>query len=439
MEKAVVLEKTEPRVEESAEAGSAADAALERAERREAAALDALRALLRDHYLHRFGGRDLADEPLTVTLDLRAEPANAWELRFDPSVEEQLERQLSEHQAGRGRYQRGRVYCFRCRAGDCAHAFPPSPLAVFKGYTATGQPDWHELAQALVAEHDDRVDRLFETPPSVLAVVQMGRELKSLQLSSFGKASKTYAVLGQVIAGYLRLPPREAERAGAPERVAVTLQAAESRDEQGRIRISLNPLTGMPLDLWDELLVSAWRSSVGGPVEEAARGLEDIERRVRAARETARAADARKAFGGIPRILHRLAAGLERGGRRGARRTRHAETRRGERPVHKALEDARSAGDDELFYDLKRNTFVACGRQGRAHVFNAAGKHVTSFVLPPGGADFRLRTERWRKLDPAELAGFRELMERPVSGSAEERGGDDEHATGRGTDPKTAG
>jgi len=63
-----------------------------------------------------------------------------------------------------------------------------------------------------------------------------------------------------------------------------------------------------------------------------------------------------------------------------------------------------------VFFDEKRRTFVVCGRQGRAHAFTAEGRHVTSFVLPAGGAEFRVRTNRWRPIRPEEFAPFRAAL-----------------------------
>jgi hypothetical protein len=143
-----------------------------------------------------------------------------------------------------------------------------------------------------------------------------------------------------------------------------------------------------------------------------------LEFRVRAARETGRAEEGRELLRQVPGILRRLADCLERGGRQGQRRTHHAERRReDQRPVQKALEDAREARPDALFYDLKAHTFIVTGPRGRTHAFNAQGRHVTSFQIRPGAVEFRLRTERWRSATADEVAAIRGAW------TAEERGG----------------
>jgi len=69
------------------------------------------------------------------------------------------------------------------------------PHDVFSGYNSFGIPEWQEFVQALVDARDPRVDQLYADPPALLALVQTGRELRNRQLSSFGRASKTYSIL----------------------------------------------------------------------------------------------------------------------------------------------------------------------------------------------------------------------------------------------------
>lgn len=388
------------------------EAAGARAQRRERAVADALRALLRDYYRRRFGAQ--AQAPQQVALDLRvvAEPAHEWEVRFEPPFDEQAAQQLADAEAMPGVYRRGYVYCFRCDSSECDHAHPPTALSVFRGYASTGVPEWCEAVQAFVEARDDRVDRLYARPPAVLARMQFGRDLRVQQLGSFGRTSRTYSILGQVVAGYFLLP-RRFVRAGGDRRVAVTLQAVENRGPDGRACLRLNPVAGgMAPGAWDELVMTDWWPTVGNAFDRAERELEEVQGRVQAARhQKATSETMRRVLGRVPGILQRLVRALERGARQGARRTQHVRDRQVKRPVHKAIEDASAARDDALFFDPKKQTIVACGKQGRSHVFNPEGRHVTSFFLPPGGAAFRVRTERWRPLTPEEIASFRARIE----------------------------
>lgn len=384
---------------------------LPRVERREKAVADALRSLIRDTHLERSGTAEPRQADLSLHISLRVRPAENWTIDFEPRLSEQIGHQLDEACTARGVYSPGRVYCFRCDDAWCGHTVPPSALSVFRGYGETGLPEWQDLHQALVEARDERVARLFEGRPEVVALVQLGHGLRERQLSSFGRSSKTYALLGQVVAGYFRPPPAAAEP-GFPDRLAMTFQVVETRDAAGRTCVRLNVLTRLRdgSDL-DELFASDWEPWVHRARELAAHAVETIERRVQAARASGRSEEVQAAMRRVPAVLKRLAEFLERGHRQERRRTRHVEQRRQEnRPVHKALEDARDALPDAVFHDEKTHTAVICGPQGRAHVFNAEGRHVTSFVLGPDAVAFRLRTERWRRATPDEAAALKKRI-----------------------------
>jgi hypothetical protein len=85
--------------------------------------------------------------------------------------------------------------------------------------------------------------------------------------------------------------------------------------------------------------------------------------------------------------------------------------------VHKAIEDARRAGEGSWFYDVKARTMVACGDKGRAHAFSDAGRHVTSFLIKPAAVEMRLRTARWRPLTSAERADCLARLQEPAAGA----------------------
>jgi hypothetical protein len=385
------------------------------------AACDALRALLRDHYTRLYGARQPGNENLNIALRLRVDPAQAWQVAFDPPFDAQIEGQLADAQARWAVYARGRVYCFRCASAACEHSVPPDALHVFRGYGSTGQPEWCEFVQALIDARDVRVDGLYADPPQVFARMQTGHALRTQQLSSFGRASHTYSILAQVVAGYLRLPPAWAKRAAGVDRLALTVQAVETRGARGQIALALNRIAGgiAPDDL-DELLLSDWQTGLTRALESATRRADSLQQRLDALGAEASPTALHDCLRDVPAILRRLGRDIERGVRQGERRTRHAEQRRQQqRPIHKALEDARVAALGSVFFDERKGTFVVCGKQNRAHAFSLEGKHVTSFVLQSGGADFRVRTQRWRPLDADELARFRASLPRePPSAAA---------------------
>jgi hypothetical protein len=373
---------------------------------------DALRTLIRDLHLDRFGEAPERVGGIDLTLRARVTPGENWALAFDPPLADQVGRQIEEVQAAHSVYQPGQVWCFRCESAECAHAAPPSAVSVFKAYTATGLPEWQDLHQAFIAAQDPRVDRLFADTPDTLALVQLGHALRQDQLSSFGRSSKTYAILGQVVAGYFQMPRRAAGRDGTG-RLAMTFQVVEMRGRTGGLELRLNTLAGVPAGVrLDDLFAEEWESWAFRARELATRALAAMSERAEAARQGRRSEELQGVMRRVPSVLRRLAEFLERGHRQGRRRTRHVEERRQHdgRPVHKALDDARAAVADSVYVDEKSGTLVVCGAQARAHVFNPAGRHVTSFVLGPGDLELRLRTRRWRRATPEEATGLRQKL-----------------------------
>ncbi len=392
---------------------------LTRTERRIRAAADALRTLLRDLHLDRHGAQPPPGEQIALTLRLRADPSRQWELQFDPPFVDQIDEQLAEAHSLCDVFRKGAIYCFRCDSSSCEHAGPPSPLTVFHGYDETGRPEWREFHQILIETKNERIDQLYAKPPAVITALQFGRQLRVRQLASFGRSSRTYAILGQVIAGYFPLPRMEggvpSAPFAAPEKLAITFQIVEARDASGSARLHLNALSRLPDRIsLESLFADNWQPEIFRARAIAARSLAALDHRATAARQDGRFDEGRDLLKQIPSVLHRLADALDRGHRQSRRRTRHAEQRRQEsRPVHKALEDARDAKPEDLFFDLKSETLIICGSKGRTHAFNDEGKHITSFLIKPDTIDFRLRTERWRRADAAEFAAFRERLAPP--------------------------
>ena len=380
-----------------------------RSERREQAACDAVRTFVRDMHMDRFGATNPKPGEIDIVLRLKAKPAEDWALRFEPPLGEQLHTQLVDAQAEWNIYRPGHVHCFRCDSSECEHSVPPSPLSVFTGYAPNGVAEWSEFAQALIEAKDDRVDQLFAGRTGVVARLQFGHDLRDRQLSSFGRSSKTYSILGQVTAGYFPLP------SDPPQKLAITFQVVEVRGESGEQRVRLNTIATAPGTNLPDLLASGWQAGVYRARETASMAVEAIERRARAAGESGDTDAVRDAMKQVPVVLHRLAESLDRSGRQDSRRTRHVEERRTQqRPVHKALDDVRDSSPEKWFYDEKAGTAVVCGSQGRAHAFSANGRHVTSFSLRPESIDFRLRTHRWRPMTAAEAGEIKRKIDESV-------------------------
>ncbi len=376
-----------------------------RDERRIRAATDVLRTAVRDFYLAHFATPP-AIGPLRIGLTLQINPSDGWALTFDPPFSEQLLPQLAEGQAIREVFRLGHAFCFRCDTSACEHARPLSPREVFRGYDATGRPEWGELAQSLIDAKDERVDHLYAHPARLVALFQYGRALRGRQLAAFGKASFSYSILAQVVAGFFGING---------EKLALSLQVVEGRDHQGMTTLRLNPV-GYAVN---ETFMLEWLSAEKGAIlframQIAERELARLQPAVAEARATGNAASANRLMARIPGVARRLAEALERGDRQAGRRTRHVEIRRQEqRPVHKAREDALQARPENWYADTKAGTFVVVAARGRAHAFNRDGRHVTSFILRATALDFRIRTGRWRLCTPDEAAAVGAALRHP--------------------------
>ncbi len=384
------------------------EAKLSRSARRAMAAQDALRALIRDAVEHELAPHRLPDGNLDLRLHLQVTPRDEWRLKFLPSLRRQILDQVGDLIVEREVYLAGRVYCFRCESSLCEHAAPPSAQQVFRGYGSTGEPEWHELAQSFIQAGDERVDRLYQRTPQVVALVVTGRELKAEQLSSFGRSSKSYALLGQVVAGYF-----EREKVAGVEdvRFALSFQFVETRTASGQVALRVNPVGRVPGggDL-SELYAEGWGEWIHRAQRKAVDELEDMARRINDAGEE-RSKTARATLVRLPKVMRRFAASLDRGHRQTRRRTKHAEQRRQERrPVQKAIEDASAISDSDLLYEERTDAVVVPGAQGRIHVFSREGKHMTSFTGKSGTVESRVRSQRWRPLELEMAAAFRERL-----------------------------
>ena len=378
-----------------------------RDERRQQQALDVLRTLIRDRYLERFGREPTQHVRISFSLDLALTLGTDWALDFEHPALDQIDRFLEDAEATHQSYVFGRVYDFRQESASAEGCIPPDTRSVFAGYNSFGVPQWMELPQLLLRQEDTRVAELYAKPPCLLATPLAGKDLTRELLTSFGRGSKTYAILGQVVAGYFKAPEQSEWRG---ERIAMTLQAVEGRDKQNQPQLLMNRLCAIPPDTLNNWFTDGW---MPGTHEALLRGeyeLRQIQDRYLRARNGNNRASISKILGGIPSLMRRMASAMERAGRQTQRRTRHAQQRRQEkRPVAKAIEDASQAKREHIFLDLKSNAWIACGPHGRTHAFNEDGKLVTSFTLKPGGEQFRIRTRRWRRPDEGEWAQWQLL------------------------------
>ncbi len=355
-----------------------------------------------------------AAEPFDLTVSLRLDPGQDWKpVAPHTPLLRQVQQALDDRATVLDAFQPGRIYCYRARTAWCAEAVPPRPSAVFAGYSSTGMPVWQDLHQYLLDAGDERVDALFAAPPRLLSRVTAGRDLKRAMLPGLGKASRSYNVLGQVVAGYFTAPATDDPR----DTMAVTVQIVECRGAGGVFRLELNVIgvapDGVAAHVLNDYGALPALERACRPVE---RDLRRVEELVRTLPADAPLSERTRVLSCVPALLTRLAGLLEQDAGQAVRRTRHAVQRRDDaRPVQCAVEDVRTAPDERVLWDDVHQTCVVRGPRSRIHVFTADARHVTSFSVRPDQVQRRMRTRMWRPATPEEIARFRAGFELAVN------------------------
>ncbi len=383
-----------------------------------------LTAAVRETYAEDFGAHVDRARPFELEMKVSIDPAKSWRLQADPSLEEQIRAAVREMATKAEAFRRGRVYCYRCDSPVCPHSHPPRPTSVFGGYSSTGLPLWPEFSQILLEQGHPGVGLLYDASPAGLISMYVSPDmLKQRQMNIFGRQSKTYDILGQVVFGFLRMRV-PGEGRSVPERVAFTLQAVEFRRLDGTPRLALNVLA---------------RLSDGSPALDAINGpyqlrvsdiISSARHRISSLYPSARGRARRGSASSLPDttahaadILKGLARKLEKAGRQRERRTAHAEGHRVKnRPTSKAWEDALGAPAESILWDRQEKTYVVLGPRSRAHVFSLRGRHVTSLVLSPEAVQSRKRRKRWLPITDDQRERFDAVVGRPAQETSDGHG-----------------
>jgi hypothetical protein len=367
-----------------------------------------LTSAIREAYGEMFGAPSHEARSFTLDLKVWIDPGPPWRLKADPPVEEQIRTAVREMATRAEAFRKGSVYCYRCDSSACLHSHPPRPTTVFGGYASTGLPLWPEFSQILLEGRHPHIDLLYGTSEIDLLALYVNPEtLKQRQLNVFGRQSKTYDILGQVVFGYLKVRSPGTDRS-EPERVAFTLQAVEFRRLDGTPRVDLNVLA---------------RLSDGSPAIDGLRGLHQTRvsdviasarQRIRSLGPASKACTGGERASSMPDtpalvedFLRGLARKLEKVGRQQGRRTAHAEGHTAkDRPTSRARQDAFTAPADSVLWDRHESTFVVLGPRRRVHVFSPEGRHVTSLVLASEAVRSRKQRKRWLPLTDEQWERF---------------------------------
>jgi hypothetical protein len=306
-------------------------------------------------------------------------------------------------------FQPGRVLCFRCQTATCEHSAPTDSRQVFAGWSPAGIPRFVDFGQWLLQRRDPRVDLLYREPPQLVTVVVGEPELAGNLIPAFRQREDSYRIHGQVTAGWYQAPDPNGP-AGIRQPLAVSLQVISSRSRHHRRRFGLNVIGigpgGQPLEhLYDRLGEIPW----GDAVRWAQGVLLGIEGQLDGSPRMPREVIDKRIEG----LVNAVARRLEKDRRGKERRTRHGQQRHaeGDRPTRMALADLARATPENLLFDTRRETLVVVGDRGRAHVFNLAGKLVTSVRYNPESIEKRRKNGLWRPAAAEEVQTVRERVE----------------------------
>jgi len=372
---------------------------------------DAVRAA----YADMFGEAHGTARPFSFSVEFRVDPRQQWRIETVPPLEERIRSSLQEMEVRHEAFQQGRVYCYRCESSLCEHSVPPGPGSVFGGYTSTGRPSWPDFLEVLLEHRHPGVDLLYEDQGHDLAVLFMAPDLlRHRQLAIFGRESKTYDILGQIVFGFLEMG-EPGGQGRETERVAFSLQAVVSRGRNRSPRLELNVLGrlsgGRPAM---DAVQGPFQTRVFHVVASARRTLQTLDpfcngRGTGTVRDSS---DGRRPEPAVD-FLKKLARTLQKVGRQRGRRTTHAEDRRvTRRHTSSALRDVESAADDLFLWDEQHRTVVVVGPKNRVHVFSPDARHVTSLLLQSDEVKSRLRRRRWVPLSGEGLQRFRRAANR---------------------------
>ena len=344
-------------------------------------------------------------ETLEVRIQLPTIEQEGWVDDVREALSRSLDDELGRLIRHRSVFRPGHVYCLRCASCDCQHSTPGRPNQVFGGYSPSGLPRFLDLGQWLLEQQNPRVDRLYRTPPGLVAQLTPGEDLIRDLLPAFRDADSGYHIHGQVVAGWYLFPTP----GGHSTPLALTFQIVSTRPGRSRRRFGLNLIgTGPEEQPLEHLFDHAGEIPWLGAVRWAEAVLRDVERSF-ARRQKPSQEQLEKRLEGL---LKGLARRLEHQRRSHERRTRHGQQRHRERtrPTQMALADLEQAQNERILFDTRRQTLVVLGDRGRAHVFNQEGRLVTSIRYSPPAIQRRRKKGLWKPATDDQIGALKKKI-----------------------------
>lgn len=365
-----------------------------------------LQLLIQKEFHRLYGAKTSVPSGAEIQIELQFCDSPENQVTMSTPLIEQVRTQLRDLNIQTGAYAPGKVYCYLHESLECHHCTPETPSQVMSGYQANGVPEWDELLDVLIDEAPSTAADMYADRQQLTAIFMRGRDLKRRLLPGFGRASRTYNILCQVVAGFLHYRPDVSSRE-ILDTIALTLQAIEYRGADGRIQLALNVITGVDEPNILDCLVDGPFDTIRKAILNARRQLKELQDRLNATSSHRQPTIKRELMPKIPSILQGIRAEFIRYNKQRSHRTKHAANRiQQQRPVFKAVADALKADSSDILEDRIHRTFLVPGKRYRWHVFNRDGQLVTSLYLSGEQVTHRRLRKRWNPPSDERLQQF---------------------------------
>ncbi|MFT7617305.1 MAG: hypothetical protein ACI97A_000940 [Planctomycetota bacterium] len=315
-----------------------------------------------------------------------------------------LETHIDDSIASNAAFRPGVVYSFFSESADPEVGSPKTPRDVFAGYSETGVPKFLSMLDFGIEKKHPGVEHLAQENGQVVAIKSGREELVAARLPDFERRNRAYDIRGQVVLGHFHQMTDNGS-----ERFAVTVQLVRSSTRSRMVRLGLNVIGLLPNgEPALKLILERPDHPLSSLMFHTDRALSQINQELKKLPATKRLAYAADC---ADRLLSEMTLGQERHVRRENWRTGHAKERaeKGNRPTGCARADLGRARHEQVLLDLSEKTFVILGPKGRIHVFNDAGKHVTSLQLEKRAIEQRMLKKRWHVLSAEDAQGVLDL------------------------------
>jgi hypothetical protein len=283
---------------------------------------------------------------------------------------------------------------------------------VFGGYHSNGRPEWMDFLRVLLGAGYKDTGKLFTDKGSLIAYYFHGRDLKQRLLHNFGKASKTYDILGQIVAGYFSINP-SSESDEIIRDIALTFQVVESRDLTRNFVLNLNVIGRLPDEYILDYLADGRYERLYRIFVDVQKKFKSMESEINTTPTEFKSNKKNELLRHIPAIMIDVVKTLEHHNRQKNRRTRHALERISQnRPIPAAALDVKKALREAFYMDERKDTIIVLGPKQRIHVFSSNARHVTSLKLSPEQIHGRVVKKRWRLMNDDEYEGFLDKFNR---------------------------